>query len=112
MGRRSKAGGIPVKARRRKTATRTRRNSRNARRRRGAPASGREGEVGRLRRELNEVAEQQLATSEMLRLISNSSGDLQPVFANILASAVRLCDAHNGAINRWDGDALHLDRHA
>ncbi len=68
----------------------------------------REGEVARLERELNEVAEQQRATSEMLRLIGGSSGDLQPVFANILASAVRLCDAHNGAINRWDGQALHL----
>ena len=29
-------------------------------------------------------------------------------FANILASAVRICDADNGIINRWDGDALHL----
>jgi signal transduction histidine kinase len=57
---------------------------------------------------LNEVAEQQQATSEVLRLISGSSGDLQPVFSNILASAIRLCDAHNGVINRWDGEALQL----
>ncbi|HUI15533.1 MAG TPA: GAF domain-containing protein [Xanthobacteraceae bacterium] len=44
----------------------------------------------------------------MLRAISGSSGDLQPVFATLLANAVRLCDADNGIINRWDGDALHL----
>jgi hypothetical protein len=44
----------------------------------------------------------------VLKLISSSLGDPQPVFASILASAVRLCDADNGVIRRWDGDALHL----
>jgi two-component system, NtrC family, sensor kinase len=52
--------------------------------------------------------EQQRATAEVLELISSSSGDIQPIFANILASAVRVCGAHNGAIHRWEGDALHL----
>jgi signal transduction histidine kinase len=44
----------------------------------------------------------------VLKLIGSSSADPQIVFANILASAVRLCDANNGVIRRWDGDALHL----
>jgi hypothetical protein len=44
----------------------------------------------------------------VLKLISSSFGDPQPVFASILASAVRLCDPDNGIIRRWDGDALHL----
>ncbi|HEX4237816.1 MAG TPA: GAF domain-containing protein [Xanthobacteraceae bacterium] len=44
----------------------------------------------------------------MLKLISSSFGDPQPVFASILASAVRICDADNGVISRWDGNALHL----
>ncbi len=108
MRRRSKAGGTSVKARRRKTLTRMRRTPRTALRRRASPAAGRQGEVARLRRELDEVAEQQVATSEVLRLIGGSSGDLQPVFESLLASAARLCNAHNGVINRWDGAALNL----
>jgi signal transduction histidine kinase len=46
----------------------------------------------------------------VLKLISSSSSSADPqlVFANILASAVRICDADIGIINRWDGDALHL----
>jgi GAF domain-containing protein len=57
---------------------------------------------------VNTIAELQRATTEVLKLISSSSADPRPVFANILASAVRICDADNGVINRWDGDALHL----
>jgi two-component system, NtrC family, sensor kinase len=110
MKRRSKAGDKATNARRRKTPGRKRRHGPNAVRRRGsASVAGRsKGVTSRLERELREVAEQQLATAEVLRLIGTSSGDLQPVFASILASAVRLCGADNGAINRWDGNALHL----
>ena len=57
---------------------------------------------------MSTIAEQRRATTEVLKLISSSFGDPQPVFASILASAVRLCDADNGIIRRWDGDALHL----
>jgi PAS domain S-box-containing protein len=52
--------------------------------------------------------EQQAATSKVLQVISSSSGDLEPVFATMLAEAVRICDANFGNIYRWDGDALHL----
>ena len=45
-------------------------------------------------RELSESLEQQTATSEILRVISNSVTDVQPVFAAIAASATRLCDSH------------------
>jgi two-component system NtrC family sensor kinase len=68
----------------------------------------RETEVERLTRELNTMAEQQRATAEVLKLIGRPSSDPQSVFANILANAVRICDAHSGVINRWDGEALHL----
>jgi two-component system, NtrC family, sensor kinase len=104
--RRPKAGGKPAKARRRRTTTLRRRNASKAVQTERATIAG-EMKVASLKRELSELAEQQRATGQILRLI-NTSGDLQPVFASILQSAVRLCDAHNGVINRWDGEALHL----
>src|SRR5262249_55877695 len=60
----------------------------------------------RLVNELQERLEQQTATSEILRVISSSPTDLQPVFQTILANAVRLCVAQNGAMFRFDGEAL------
>jgi two-component system NtrC family sensor kinase len=73
-----------------------------------SPVAEREPAAARLKQELAEVTEQQRATEEVLRVISNSSGDLQQIFATILANAVQVSRADNGAINRWDGEALHL----
>ena len=58
-------------------------------------------------RELTELLEQQTATSEVLRVISSSPAELQPVFEAILNNAVRICDVMTGTICRWDGNALH-----
>ena len=108
MRRRSRAGGEPVKARRRKTAKLKPRDTLKAASRCSSSAASQEAEVARLARELNEALEQQMATSEVLRVISSFPGDLQPVFETMLENCVRICDATFGSIYRWDGDALHL----
>jgi len=66
------------------------------------------GELRQRTTDLTESLEQQTATSEVLRVISSSPGDLEPVFATMLANAVRICGATFGNIYRWDGDALTL----
>jgi signal transduction histidine kinase len=56
--------------------------------------------------ELSESLEQQTATSEVLRIISSSSGELAPVFESLLASAKHLCGAEFGIILLREGDAF------
>src|SRR5215467_835988 len=60
-----------------------------------------------LERKLAEALEQQAATSEVLRTISSSPSDLQPVFDTILANSTRLCEATHGHVWRFDGEQLH-----
>src|SRR5262245_32246092 len=64
-----------------------------------------------LERELAEAREQQAATAEILRVISSSPTDLQPVFAEIATSAARLCDAYDALIRQVDGGVLRLVGH-
>ena len=68
-------------------------------------------EVESLRRALTEALEQQTATAEILRVISSSPTDVQPVFAAVLRSAARLCDAFDATIFQVDGDGLRLVAH-
>jgi two-component system, NtrC family, sensor kinase len=103
MRARSKTGGKRGALSRRKAPKPKRRNLSANR-----SAAKREASVARLKRELIETLRQQRGTLEVLRVISTSSGDLQPVFAAILSNAVAVGGADKGAINRWDGEALHL----
>ena len=64
-------------------------------------------ELGARNRELTEALEQQTATSEILRVISRSPTDVQPVFEAINQSAIRLCEAVDGGVYRFDGSLVH-----
>jgi len=60
-------------------------------------------ELAEARGHLSEALEQQAATSEVLKVISNSPGELEPVFEAMLANATRICEAKFGALYLSDG---------
>ena len=62
----------------------------------------------RLLNELRESLQEQTATSEVLQVISSSPGDLGPVFATMLESAVRVCDAKFGTLYLHEEGGLRL----
>jgi two-component system, NtrC family, sensor kinase len=62
----------------------------------------------RLFNETKERLEQQTATAEILRVISSSPKDTQPVFDAIAASAARLCTANDAQVLRAEGEVLRL----
>jgi len=97
MKRRSRAGGEPVKTRRRKHASPKRQKAP-----RSSSVTQSETTVGRLTRERDQLLEQQTATATLLGIISRSKFDLQPVLQTVVDTAVRLCHATSGEIFRLD----------
>ena len=60
-------------------------------------------------RDLTESLEQQTATGEILRVISASQTDVQPVFEAIAENSLRLCEAAFSTVFRFDGQMIHLE---
>ena len=58
-------------------------------------------------RELDEAREREAASAEVLKVISSSPGELQPVFDTILESATRICEAKFGLLYTYDGELFH-----
>jgi GAF domain-containing protein len=65
-------------------------------------------EIDARNRALSEALEQQTATSEILRVISSSQSDVQPVFEIIAAAAFKLCNAYSANVFTFDGELLHV----
>ena len=68
----------------------------------------RQEQLDRRTRERDEALEREKATAEVLRVISSSPGELEPVFQAMLANAVRICEAKAGNIYRWQDGTLRL----
>ncbi len=97
--------------RRRKTTEPKRNNRANVARNRSLSASNQVTEVARLTRELKEAREQQVATADVLKVISRSPTDTQPVFDMIAERAAQLCDGQFCFVYRFDGQLLHFVAH-
>ena len=108
MKKPSRAGGKPAKARPHSALKPRGRNAPKPQSNRRSAADDSESEVAQLKRELHEAVEQQTATAEILRVISSSPGDLQPVFEAILENATRICEAKFGNLWLREGDKFRI----
>src|SRR6516225_5852225 len=109
MRQRSRASGKSTKSQRRKTTTPEGRNASKAVRRAGDPSvADLQARSERQARELIEAHELQAATAEVLRVISISPHDIQPVFDTIAENAARICQGRFAFVVRFDDELLRF----
>jgi len=106
MKRRSRLTGKALKLGRRKAAKPQRASTAETVPKRSAAAISLSAEIARLRGELNEARDRENATTEVLRVIGSSSGDLKPAFDAVLTNAVQICDAKFGNLLLFEDGAL------
>src|SRR6516165_5125697 len=106
--RRSRAGGKSAKSQRRKTTTPERRNASKAVRFGDPSVADVQARLERQARELIEARELQAATAEVLRVISISPYDIQPVFDTIAENAARICQGRFAFVVRFDNELLRF----
>jgi signal transduction histidine kinase/putative methionine-R-sulfoxide reductase with GAF domain len=75
------------------------------------PGRRRAPSTAELQKQLAEALEQQTATSEVLKVISSSPGELKPVFNAMLENAVRICEAKFGQMFLCEGGGIRLVAH-
>src|SRR5690348_10669473 len=108
MAGRAKAGGRATKAGRRK-AKRLKRVTGPVVTSHARPSAiNLRQRLNRRTRELELALEREAATAEVLKVISSSAGNLEPIFQTILEKATDLCGAKFGDIFRFDGNAFHF----
>jgi transcriptional regulator with GAF, ATPase, and Fis domain len=97
-----------MKKRRSMTTGPKRRNAAYVARRRKDSVPGTNEEIASLKRKLHEALAQQAASTEVLQVISSSSGELQPVFDAMLKNATRICEATFACLGLFEGEALRF----
>ncbi len=105
MEKRKKRQTAVAKPRRQKAFRKQ--NTKKTQRPRSSSASAKANDFARLVRERDEALEQQTATSEILKTISSSLGDLTPVFNAVLENATRICRAKFGIMTLYEGGDAH-----
>ncbi len=106
MRRRGTTRRKPAKTLQHKPTTPKRSTATNAARRTPSSLADLQDQLERQTRELQEARDERAAIKEVLRVISSSPGELEPVFQAMLANATRICEAKFGILYRCEGDAL------
>jgi two-component system NtrC family sensor kinase len=104
-----KGSGKAGRSHRYKAAASRRKGVAKSRSTRGS--TGQKTRAASVARQLQEALQQQLATSEVLKIIASSPTDVKPVLKAIVESACELCDAHDAVVLLKDGDELRFSEH-